>query len=183
MLLIWATALVVAVFVVAGPAGARVGQDGDQPPVDTTPTTTPPVADPPPEPPPPPPPEDPTAKWMNHLLVDLGNQRVNVIANDGTVLRSMPASTGARGATPRGTFSVYSRSPWTTASGNSRVSMQWMTRFKGGIGFHAIPRQGGRPLATPLGIAPVSHGCVRLSDEDAFWLYHSVPNGMPVVVK
>jgi lipoprotein-anchoring transpeptidase ErfK/SrfK len=120
---------------------------------------------------------------MNHLHVDLAHQRVNVIANDGTLLRSMPASTGANGRTPRGTYAVYSKSPWTTASGNGSVSMQWMTRFKGGIGFHAIPRQNGRPLATPLGIAPVSHGCVRLADDDAAWLYHSVPVGMRVVVK
>jgi lipoprotein-anchoring transpeptidase ErfK/SrfK len=120
---------------------------------------------------------------MNHLHVDLAHQRVNVIANDGSLLRSMPASTGANGRTPRGTYAVYSKSPWTTASGNGSVSMQWMTRFRGGIGFHAIPRQNGRPLATPLGIAPVSHGCVRLADDDAAWLYHSVPVGMRVVVK
>jgi lipoprotein-anchoring transpeptidase ErfK/SrfK len=61
--------------------------------------------------------------------------------------------------------------------------MQWMTRFRGGIGFHAIPRRNGVPLYTPLGIRPVSHGCIRLGDDQARWIYATVPTGTRVVVK
>jgi len=57
-----------------------------------------------------------------------------------------------------------------------------MTRFNRGIGFHGIPRRGARALATPLGVRPVSHGCVRMSDADAEWMFVNLPNGTPVNV-
>lgn len=50
---------------------------------------------------------------------------------------------------------------------------------------HRLPRDpttGLDPLATPLGVRPVSHGCVRMADADAEWIFHNVPNGTPVNV-
>ncbi len=61
--------------------------------------------------------------------------------------------------------------------------MRWMTRFRGGIGFHGIPRRGGKPLYTPLGQYPVSAGCLRMADHDAEWIYRNIPTGTRVVVK
>ena len=179
-LLTVAVAVGFASFVIAGPAGASVSQDG-VPPSDS-PAQTDPAPAPEPEPAPLPPP-DPFAKFVNHLHVDLAHQRVNAIANDGTLLRSMPASTGANGATPPGTYAVYSKSASTVATSNRAVTMPWMTRFRGGIGFHGIPRKNGQPIATPLGEAPVSHGCVRLADDDAAWIFDTIPMGMQVIVK
>jgi lipoprotein-anchoring transpeptidase ErfK/SrfK len=57
-----------------------------------------------------------------------------------------------------------------------------MTRFNGGIGFHGIPRQGSTALKTPLGVKPVSHGCIRMADADAQWIYENVGRGTPVNV-
>lgn len=179
-----AVAVVFASFMIGGTAGASGPQDGVPPPDTPAQTDPPPEPVPAPEPEPAPlPPPDPFAKFVNHLHVDLGHQRVNAIANDGTLLRSMPASTGAGGATPPGTYAVYSKSASTVATSNRAVTMPWMTRFRGGIGFHGIPRKNGRPIATPLGEAPVSHGCVRLADEDAAWIYDTIPMGMQVIVK
>lgn len=130
----------------------------------------------PPEQPPPPP---PSVAWID---VSIKLQRAFVYGTDGSLMREIPISSGAGGRTPLGHYRVYSRSEWTTASSDRRVSMRWMTRFHGGIGFHGIPVKGGQPLATPLGVRPVSHGCVRMSDADAFWIFVMVPNGTPVNV-
>jgi lipoprotein-anchoring transpeptidase ErfK/SrfK len=126
-----------------------------------------------------PPPAPPTVAFIN-LSVQM--QRVFVYGTDGSLMREFPVSSGRGGRTPLGNYRIYSRSQWTTSSSDRSVSMQWMTRFRGGIGFHGIPRKGGRPLATPLGVRPVSNGCVRMNDADAAWIYFNVPNGTPVNV-
>jgi len=119
---------------------------------------------------------------VGRIDVSIKLQRAYVYDPSGALIKEIPISSGAGGRTPLGNFRVYSRSEWTTSASDSRVSMRFMTRFNGGIGFHGIPRRGSRALATPLGVRPVSHGCVRMSDEDAFWIFVNVPNGTPVNV-
>jgi len=114
--------------------------------------------------------------------VSLKLQRAFVYGTDGALMREIPISSGRDGRTPLGNFAIGSRSPWTTATSNPKVSMRWMTHFNGGIGFHGIPRQGSTPLRTPLGVRPVSHGCIRMADADAQWIYQWVPRGTPVNV-
>jgi lipoprotein-anchoring transpeptidase ErfK/SrfK len=116
------------------------------------------------------------------VFISLGRQHAYVYLN-GALVKDIPVSSGARGQTPRGTFRVYSKSSLTSAEGDPSVTMRFMTRFRGGIGFHGIPRKNGRPLATPLGIRPVSHGCIRMADLNAAWIYGNVPVGSTVVVK
>lgn len=123
------------------------------------------------------------SKPLAHLHVSLGTQHVNAIATDGSLLYSFPMSSGSYGRTPPGEFRVYSRSRWTTATSDPEVTMPWMTRFNGGIGFHGIPLKNGVPIYTPLGIRPVSHGCVRMADDHARWIYNTIPNGTKVIVK
>ncbi|MFM7064850.1 MAG: L,D-transpeptidase [Actinomycetes bacterium] len=114
--------------------------------------------------------------------MSLGRQHTYVYLN-GALVKDIPVSSGARGRTPRGTFRIYSKSAATRAGSDTSVSMRFMTRFNGGIGFHSIPRKNGRALATPLGIRPVSHGCIRMADLNAAWLSGNVPVGTTVVVK
>ena len=117
--------------------------------------------------------------WID---VSIKLQRVYVYAGNGVLLREIPVSTGSGGRTPLGHYRVYSRSAITSATTDPRVTMRWMTRFNGGIGFHGIPHKGSTPLATPLGQRAVSHGCVRMADDDAHFIYVYVPNGTPVNV-
>jgi lipoprotein-anchoring transpeptidase ErfK/SrfK len=117
--------------------------------------------------------------WID---VSIPHQRVYVYARNGGLLREIPVSTGAGGRTPLGHFRVYSRSAVTSSTTDARVTMKWMTRFDGGIGFHGIPHKGKTPLSTPLGQRAVSHGCVRMADSDAAFIYYYVPNGTPVNV-
>ena len=120
--------------------------------------------------------------WVGRVDVSIKLQRAFVYAPNGQLIRSIPISSGSGGRTPLGHFKVSSKSAWTTATTNSNVSMRWMTRFKGGIGFHGIPRKGSTALKTPLGVRPVSHGCIRMADADAKWIYDVVGRGTPVNV-
>ncbi|MBU6216077.1 MAG: L,D-transpeptidase [Acidobacteria bacterium] len=124
-----------------------------------------------------------TGSGIDHIDVSLGSQRVRVWGTDGTLIRDFPVSTGSRGRTPSGSFRIYRRSASTISTTDYITTMQWMTNFTGGIGFHGIPRKYGQPLYTPLGERPVSAGCVRMADADAEWIYRNAPNGTRVNVK
>lgn len=121
---------------------------------------------------------------FSKVVVDLSEQRVYVYDATGVQVAKWKVSTGASDTpTPTGKFAVYSKSLTTFARGNPSVSMNHMVRFRGGVGFHGIPRQNGLPLDTPLGVRPVSHGCIRLSDAHAKLLYERILIGSTVIVR
>ena len=61
--------------------------------------------------------------------------------------------------------------------------MNHMTRFNGGIGFHSIPKRAdGTDIATPLGERPVSHGCIRMNDDQAKLVFENLPIGAVIEV-
>jgi hypothetical protein len=113
-------------------------------------------------------------------------QRVWLVGDDGVVERSYLVS-GRRGVPAAGTYSVYSKSRYTSA-GHDGITMQWMVRFARGtnlpIGFHSIPRDAqGRPLQTENDLGGYrSAGCVRQADADAAHLWDWAPIGTKVVV-
>ena len=122
-------------------------------------------------------------RW-DRVVVDLSDQWVTVFNREGAVLRSWPASTGAKATpTPVGRFRVTTKSASTFVRDDPSVTMRFMTRFRGGVGFHGIPRDNGRPMKTPLGVKGVSHGCVRLADANARELFQKLPLGAVVVVQ
>lgn len=121
-------------------------------------------------------------------VVDLSEQRASFFAADGTVLASFAVSTGAPATpTPLGRFRVWRKNPSTFPVSDPSVRMAWMSNFRRGVGFHGIPyrtRDGVRqPLWTPLGVRGVSHGCVRMRDSDARWVFEHLPIGALVVVQ
>jgi hypothetical protein len=101
----------------------------------------------------------------------LGRQVAYQIA-DNRVLRVFHVSTGAGGATPRGSFRVYrkERMSWSVPFS---TWMPWASYFTGGIAFHAYP-------SVPA--YPASHGCVRMMARDAPLLYAFATHGTPVDV-
>lgn len=127
--------------------------------------------------------QDSRTGWTK-LVVDLSEQILEAYDGSGAVQARWPVSTGAAATpTPTGTFKVHSKSRTTFALSNPRVTMSHMVRFHGGIGFHSVPRRAGVPLATPLGVRGVSHGCIRLADAHAARLYNNVAVGATVVVR
>lgn len=123
--------------------------------------------------------------------VVLDEQRVYVYNHRKRLIATLPASTGVDDQTPVGTFKVFSQSAQAFYTPNPNERMRWMTRFTkgrqgGNIGFHGIPykvtKSGEIPFPTPLGVAPSSHGCIRMRVADAKWLFHNMDIGTVVSV-
>ncbi len=67
---------------------------------------------------------------------------------------------------------------WYSSQFDSTLMLNWMG-FNNGIGFHALQSHG---YYRYLGIKPSSHGCVRISQEDANTLFSLIDVGTPVLV-
>ena len=113
-------------------------------------------------------------------------QRVWLVGDDGVAFDSWLVS-GRRGVPRPGVYSVFSRSPVSSAHGGS-VTMQFMVRFARGrslaIGFHSIPvRRNGTPIQSLEQLGTYrSSGCVRQSVGDAAKMWGFAGVGTPVVV-
>ena len=156
--------------------------------VDPFPTILPPITD----------------SVVGAVRVDLSEQLVYVFDDRAIFPRllatiQMSSGTGAKGrpgSTPTGTFNVWSgdRGRSERARFSSTECMDHMVRFTigfggGNIGFHSIPyRCGSSPkqylsnASEYLGIAPSSHGCIRLNDYAAAWLFRNIAEGARVSV-
>jgi lipoprotein-anchoring transpeptidase ErfK/SrfK len=128
---------------------------------------------------------------IGKITVVLNEQTTYVYSADYQLIATFPVSTGLYNSTPTGSFKVFSRSAQTYYSVNPQERMRWMTRFTvgrngGNIGFHSIPYAntdaGEVKFPTPIGLAPSSHGCIRMRDEDAEWLFNNIKNGTVVEV-
>lgn len=138
--------------------------------------------------------ETATAAW-NYQTIKMG-ERVWIEANlrlpqtvtvyrGKQILRVMRASGGkSRTPTPRGTFRVYGRG-YAFYSYKFREGAYYWLRFNGPFLLHSVPFGADYRLKTEeiakLG-QPASHGCIRLSLEDAKWLYQHIPNQTPVII-
>jgi lipoprotein-anchoring transpeptidase ErfK/SrfK len=121
----------------------------------------------------------------------LSEQRAYFYTSSRRLIATLPVSTGADDQTPVGTFKVFSKSAQTFYTPSPNERMKFMTRFTKGrqgdnIGFHGIPykvtKNGDIPFYTPLGIAPVSHGCIRMRVTDAKWVFDNMKLGSVVAV-
>ncbi len=125
-----------------------------------------------------------------HLLLKLSQRKVYVYQGK-TVLASYPVAIGrAEFPTPTGEFQVFEmivnpawQSPWTgeveTPGADGSLGLRWIgfTKVTGGvIGFH------GTPNVRSIGQA-VSHGCVRMRNEDIVKMYSQVKLGTLVRVE
>ena len=120
------------------------------------------------------------------VVIDLSEQYLSVYNAGAQLITRWPISTGGPGReTPTGSFQVQSRQLVGTSSGDARVHMDFFTVFNGDIGFHGIPWVSTRDdrLWTPLGEYGVSHGCIRMEDANAEYLYSFLPDGAPVEVR
>jgi len=115
------------------------------------------------------------------LFVDRSERRFEFWDGDRLV-RSGRVAVGARGAeTPTGLFYVQSKfvpdAPILGAFAFETSAYSKLSDWPGGgvVGVH------GTPWPLLLGQA-VSHGCVRLHNDDVRWLRSRVPEGMPVKI-
>ena len=122
------------------------------------------------------------------VVYDNSEQRVWLV-DDGDRLVSSYLVSGRKGVPAPGTYSVYSRSEWTTSYTGS-VRMEHMVRFAIGanqgwpIGFHAIPvTYSGKPIQSESELGQFrSAGCVRLAPADASLMWDFAQVETPVIV-
>jgi lipoprotein-anchoring transpeptidase ErfK/SrfK len=152
----------------------------------------PPLGHPPPQPQQPAPPPQPQYPPLpndsgtgRRIVYSIDQQRVWIVEGDERVAGSWLVS-GNKSLPDPGTYSIYSRSRW---SSSGEVRMEYMLRFtkssKGNaIGLHAIPvDKNGQPIQSEDELGqPRSHGCVRQARSDAEYLWNWAPDGTAVRV-
>jgi hypothetical protein len=128
------------------------------------------------------------------LVVSVSDQKVYAYALDGNdeysvLVRTMVCSTGKKGtATPIGTYesSTCPEEKWHYFK-KFDCWAQYAYRIEGNILFHSVlfSQKGGRPTSSSVRALGkrASHGCVRLSVDDAKWIWSNCPAHTIVVVE
>jgi hypothetical protein len=119
------------------------------------------------------------------VAVDLEGEHNVTIYRGSEVVRVFKASGGkVTSPTPLGTYFLYNRG---YAFWNQRLQegAYYWVQFSGPYLVHSVPFDDSGKLKQEelgkLGQA-ASHGCIRLSLEDAKWFFHHVPNGTMIVI-
>ena len=100
-------------------------------------------------------------------------------------VKAILCSTGLYNATPKGVFHLSSKYIWRELNGG--VYGQYASRITGGVLFHSVPYASKNKSTlywdkyNKLG-QQASMGCVRLTVEDAKWIYDNCPSGTAVEV-
>ena len=100
-------------------------------------------------------------------------------------IRAILCSTGLYNATPKGVFHLSNKYIWRELNGG--VYGQYASRITGGVLFHSVPYASKNKSTlywdkyNKLG-QQASMGCVRLTVEDAKWIYDNCPSGTAVEV-
>ncbi len=120
----------------------------------------------------------------NYIIeVNLATQQGKLRSKDGWI-KEFPVSSGTdkieKGVkTKEGLFAIHSKCPKLySVQFDSTVMLNWMG-FNYGIGFHALE---GKSYYKYLGKKNVSHGCLRISRDDAKEIYKLIEIGTPVLV-
>ena len=125
------------------------------------------------------------------IIVDISDQRVYIGAWNGEqyhdLVKKMKCSTGKdRTPTPTGTYQSQGKAgdEWYYFK-EFNCYAKWATRIVGGILFHSITfNSRKRPSGSVKTLGrKASHGCIRLSIDDAKWIYDNCPTGTTVVIQ
>ena len=127
-----------------------------------------------------------------YVVVDQNNQQMHII-RDGKVERILHITTGdPRYGWDTPAWSGVIGHNWGTFQGRGGVTADdgwWLFNLNGGdYLIHSLPYRlsdaGDKVYegVDSLGAAPASHGCIRLSPEDAAWFTAKNPQGMPIVI-
>jgi len=106
---------------------------------------------------------EPGIEWPTYVVVHLPGQVFGAYEY-GALVRWGPVSSGARSdQTPSGVFTLNWRSTGRASTIDPDWFMRWYFNFgnRDGLALHAYALPG----------APASHGCIRLLERDAQWLY------------
>lgn len=120
------------------------------------------------------------------VYVNLAEQKTYVYQgskNNWNLLKTYPCSTGLPGKeTPKGVFDVDGRGEWFFSEQFDQGG-KYYVQFLGDYLFHSLPyaRDGATVVDNTLGV-PASHGCIRLKDDDAKWIFDNIQNDTKVII-
>jgi len=121
------------------------------------------------------------------INVNINNQKTYVYKKkkgNWNLIRTCPCSTGILGEdTPCGSFNIQEKGDWFFSEKFQQGGKYW-TQITGDILFHSVPFA--RDKKTILDYTlnkPASHGCIRLSVDDAKWIYSNIPRGSKILIK
>jgi lipoprotein-anchoring transpeptidase ErfK/SrfK len=123
------------------------------------------------------------------ILLDQDMQRLYVFEN-GVEIRSIRVSTGdPDGAGTREWEGVVGAYVGKIYSFGTYADYAWyLFEDRGAILIHSVPYtlkpDGSKEYEAldALGVMPVSHGCIRMADEDARWFTFWEPAGVPIII-
>lgn len=121
-----------------------------------------------------------------HIEVSLSSQTVTVLDAKNREVETFVCSSGKKGdETPTGTFTVSQRGKSFFNAAIDEGAYYWV-RFDNSYLFHSIPFDKSGKIeqneADKLG-EPASHGCLRMSIENAKWVYDNIPEGTKVSIQ
>lgn len=126
------------------------------------------------------------AKKPLRIEVTISKQNVTIFDSKDQIVESFICSTGKDGNdTPVGTFTIKERGESFFSKTYQEGAYYW-TQFDGDFLFHSVPFDETKTIeaveAAKLG-SKASHGCVRISIDNAKWIYDNIPKGTKVVIK
>lgn len=122
--------------------------------------------------------------WIDVTL----DKQVATAYYKGIAVKRMQVSSGAPGYdTPTGTFEIQNRGEWFYSWKYEEGAKYWVSfLYWGKYLFHTVPMDINRNIieeeAAKIG-QKASHGCLRLSVEDAKWIYENIPTRAKVVIR
>ncbi|EHI70025.1 L,D-transpeptidase [Streptococcus ictaluri] len=132
----------------------------------------------------------PDLSQYEQLAIEVSTQKQEMsISSNHQLIFKTKVSTGAiQSPTPKGNFDIQAeRGEFFFNASSGEGALYWVSFKDHGIYlFHSIPTdQEGNELpdeAAKLG-SPASHGCIRMTREDAKWFYESIPKGTSVTIQ
>lgn len=121
------------------------------------------------------------------INVSIKNQKTYIYkgkTDNWQLVKTCLCSTGMAGDdTPSGSFSIKEKGDWFFSEKYDQGGKYW-TQITGDILFHSIPFAKDKTTILDYTMnKPSSHGCVRLSIDDAKWIYNNIPKGSKVIIK
>lgn len=127
-----------------------------------------------------------SSKTSHLIYVNLSKQITYIYEgenNNWSLVKEFNSSTGIEGQeTPKGIFSVTNKGDWFFSEEFQQGGKYWV-QFMGDYLFHSLPFDESQKniVDDTLGI-PSSHGCIRLSVEDAKWLYDNIDLDTKIII-
>ncbi len=121
------------------------------------------------------------------ILVSIKQQKMIIYSGNQVIFKTTVSTGDKESPTPTGKFAIEAERGEFFYNEESGEGAYYWVSFKdhGTYLFHSVPtdRYGNeiKEEAKKLG-TPCSHGCVRMSKEDAKWFYESIPEGVVVSV-